>query len=137
MKIKEHFLGHRPLYALIVIILIIGAISYVRFMIKNNYIISYEGACDPVTKVCFIGCEDDECTQTHYYAKMQKYAQDLYAECGADVVDCSAANECLPGDRDCSVTYCDNASKEEDECEIITEQSQLNNSQSDSIDTQL
>ncbi|PIZ86732.1 hypothetical protein COX93_03360, partial [Candidatus Nomurabacteria bacterium CG_4_10_14_0_2_um_filter_30_12] len=69
--------------------------------------VSYEGVCDPTIEKCFIGCEDDECTKEYYYSEVQKYAPDLYAECGNDITDCESANICLPEDKECSVSYCD------------------------------
>jgi hypothetical protein len=127
MENVEHkrfgFSNHVFSYILFPVILIIAFVCYYRFMIKHNYIMSYEGVCDPYTESCFVGCEDDECTEEYYYSNVQKYAADLYAMCGKDITDCEAANECLLGDRNCSVTYCDPASGVV--CEVFNENSKI------------
>jgi hypothetical protein len=116
MKFREHAF----LYVLVLLILIGAGYSYFRFMVEHDYVVGYEGACDPAAQNCFVGCNNDDedvstCTDTYDYAKMQKYAVDLYAECGPDITDCADANVCLPQDRKCSVTYCD-ASDTDDTC---------------------
>lgn len=80
--------------------------SLYRFVLVHNYIVEYEGVCDPATGHCFVGCDNDACTEQHFYTKMRKYVPDIYAECGADVTGCAKASVCLPGDRSCSVSYC-------------------------------
>ena len=94
-------------YLLLVIILITGIFSYFRFIIQHDYIVYYEGECDPAIESCFVGCNDDGCNDKYYYSKVQKYAPDLLKECGADIVDCAEANICLSTDKECSITYCD------------------------------
>jgi len=69
--------------------------------------VEYEKTCDSTLEKCFVGCEDDGCVKEYYYSRIQKYASDLYAECGKDITDCENANICLPNDQKCSVTYCD------------------------------
>lgn len=114
MKFREHI----PLYVLILLIIVCLGYSYARFMLMHDYAVAYEGTCDTSTQNCFVGCNDDDggesgaCADTYNYAKMQKYAPDLYAECGPDITDCEDANVCLPQDRACSVTYCDPSDKE-------------------------
>lgn len=110
MKIKYlyvHFRDHVLSYVLIPLVMIVGITSYYRFIIKNDYMVVYESKCDPATKLCFIGCEDDACTKEYFYSKVQKYAPDLYKECGKDITDCETASVCLPNDHKCSITYCD------------------------------
>ena len=103
-------------------ILFIGA-SYVRFFITHDYIVAYEGVCDPVVNDCFIGCEDDECSEEYYYSEVQKYAADLLIQCGKDITNCESANICLPtDDTKCSVTYCNVATGDE-ACESVSEDS--------------
>lgn len=106
---KQKILDHLFIYVLVVLIGIAGIFSYHRFMINRDYMVGYEGVCDPAVNLnkCFEGCDDDDCIQKHYYVKMVKYAPDLYNECGEDITDCESANMCLPDDRDCSVVYCD------------------------------
>lgn len=104
--VQKHLYTYIFLYTLVPGILIVGALSYYRFMVKYDYVVAYEGKCDNSKESCFIGCEDDECTKEYYYTKVQKYAPDLRAECGDDITDCEVADVCLPADRKCSVTYC-------------------------------
>ncbi|MFZ2072788.1 MAG: hypothetical protein WAV10_03895 [Minisyncoccia bacterium] len=93
-------------------------------MVNHNYIVGYEGACDPITEECFVGCEDDACTTEYYYSKMQKYAPDLLKECGKDITDCEAANICFLEDHDCSLIYC-NIEVDGDACENLNEESDI------------
>lgn len=108
MDIKQKIRNNFFFYTLSALIFIVGVFSYYRFMIKQDYMVGYEGVCDPAINAnkCFIGCDDDACTEEYYYSKMIKYAPDLYRECGEDITDCELANLCLPDDRECSVTYC-------------------------------
>jgi hypothetical protein len=76
--------------------------------------VEYEGYCDPYEDSCFIYCEDDFCDEPFYYTKVIKHALDVHKQCGKYVTDCDSASVCLPGDRDCSVTYCD--FETEDDC---------------------
>ena len=91
---------------LITLIIVVGVISYYRFIVKHDYIVGYEGVCDPTTEKCFVGV-DDTSGKEYYYSKVQKYEPDLYKECGKDITDCKDASVCLPSDRKCSITYCD------------------------------
>lgn len=113
-----HFRDHFLLYTLIPLTILLAVASGYRFMIKYDYDVMYEVECDPATQVCFIGCGNDECTETYYYAEVQKYAADLRAQCGDDITGCEASTQCLPGDRNCSVTYCDPETDGES-CELI------------------
>lgn len=121
MNIKQDLQNHFFFYTLAILIFIVGVFSYYRFMIRQDYMVGYEGVCDPATETCFVGCEDDECTEEYYYSKMVKYAPDLYKECGEDITDCEMANACLPGDRDCSVTHCDPMTDGDDACAAMVD----------------
>lgn len=109
MDIKQNFRNYFFFYTLVGFVFLAGIFSYNRFMIRQDYMVWYEGSCDPIISAtkCFQGCADDACTEVYYYSKMLKYAPDLYRECGKDITDCESANSCLPGNRQCSVTYCD------------------------------
>lgn len=104
MNFRNYIRDHLFFYPIALGVVIVSVISFYRFIVKNDYLVYYEGACDPYTKLCFKSCDDEGCT---YYVKMQKYAPDIYAECGKDVTDCELANTCAPNDRQCSMTYCD------------------------------
>lgn len=121
MNIKQNLRNHFFLYVIVTLIFIVGVFSYHRFMIKQDYLVGYEGVCDPTvnTNKCFEACDDDDCTEKHYYLKMVKYAPDLYKECGEDITDCESASLCLSDDRDCSAVYC-NPEVEGDTCATET-----------------
>jgi len=78
-------------------------------MVVHDYMVAYEGKCDPSLHSCFAACKNDSCVDVAYpYTKMQKNANNLYAECGKDITNCDNANICLPQDgKKCSITYCD------------------------------
>ena len=91
-------------------------------MIKHDYVVGYQGVCDPAIGKCFMNCEDDACTKVDYYSEMQKYEPDLYKECGQDITDCAAASMCLLSDRKCSITYCDKKTSDDNNvCQTVVE----------------
>lgn len=104
----EHFRKNFFFYILIFFIIIVGIISYNRFIINHDYMVEYEGVCDPIIEKCFLGYEEENNGEKeYYYSYVRKYAADLYAQCGKDIIDCESANFCLPDDRECSVVYCE------------------------------
>ena len=111
---KEYFRNHFFSFTLIFGIFFVIIFSYYRFIIKHDYVVGYQGACDPVTGKCFKSCDDDACTQPYYYSEMRKYEPDLYKECGQDITNCDDANICLPIDRKCSITYCNKTTSDDD-----------------------
>lgn len=108
MDIKQKIFDNFFLYIIVALVFVAGVFSYYRFLIKQDYVVGYEGVCDLAinTNKCFVGCNDNACTEKYYYSKMVKYSRDLYRECGEDINDCEAANSCLPDDLYCSETYC-------------------------------
>jgi hypothetical protein len=127
MKTKRiNFHDHIFIIILTPLVVFAGLISFFKFIINHDYMVGYEGNCDPVKEVCFKGCEDDMCTTEYYYSKIQKYAPDLYEQCGNDITDCELASKCLPSDTKCSITYCDEEI-DVDSCETIKEESMLLN----------
>lgn len=123
---RIYFRDHILSIILVPLIIIISVFSYYRFMIKHDYVVGYQGVCDPTTGKCFMNCEDDACTKVDYYDNILKYEPDLYKECGADITDCDDANICLPTDHRCSVSYCDR-NESSDICEPVL-QNNVNNS---------
>ena len=103
---KSFFSDHFLSFFIILLVIAVSIISYHRFIIKQDYVVGYEGECELATNNCFVGCDDDACTKEYYYSKIQKYAPDLFNECGKDITGCASASMCLPNDRKCSVTYC-------------------------------
>ena len=116
MNIKQYFKVHTFFYVLTLFVIISIGMSFYRFIIKNDYFVSYEVVCDPYAQSCFESCEDGKCA---YYAKIQKYAPNVYSQCGKDITDCKLASVCLPGDRKCSITYCNEGI--DTDCETFTE----------------
>lgn len=92
-------------YTFLFLCALAAVLSFVRFVVYNDYVVEYEVPCNPATEQCFVS-PSDTTGETSYYMKVQKYAPDVYAECGKDVVECAQAGVCLPTDRECSVTYC-------------------------------
>ncbi|MFZ2252719.1 MAG: hypothetical protein WAW13_00930 [Minisyncoccia bacterium] len=118
MNFRNNFL----LYTLALLFILMVSASYFRFLVMHDYVVAYEGTCDPATNNCFIGCTDDECTENYYYSKVQKAAPDVFVQCGDDITDCEDANVCLSeGDTQCSITYCD-LETDGDACEILTDE---------------
>ena len=137
---KLYFRDHFFFFILALGIIFVVVFSYYRFMIKYDYIVGYQGSCDPHTGKCFKNCEDDACTKFDYYTEMQKYEPDLYKECGKDITNCDVANVCLSTDRKCSITYCDqNTSNKDNLCQttadtlINTQTSPISNSSDTNI----
>ena len=115
---KKYFYDNFFFFLVLFSVAVLAVILANRFLIKQDYLVSYEGECDASINNCFVGCEDDECTKEYYYTKVEKYAPDLYRECGSDITDCAEASICLPSDRVCFVRYC-NLEIEGDACESL------------------
>lgn len=114
MKFRDNIL----FYVLVSLVAACVGYSYFRFVMAQDYVVEYEGVCDPAAHDCFKGCPDDACNEPYYYDTVQKHAVDLFAQCGKDVTNCDVANVCLPqGDQTCSITYCDPQAG--DTCETI------------------
>lgn len=88
-------------------ILFISA-SYYRFIVKNDYLVSYEAPCDENLNSCFIGCTDETCSETYTYLLVERKANELNKICGNDVSECPLAKSCIKAnDNSCRLTYCD------------------------------
>lgn len=111
MKFSQHPLSYTLLPALLLIL----SISFYRFIVVADYNVEYEGECDPVTQSCFVGCEDEECTEEYYYSIIERHAIDIRNQCGPDITECAAAQICLEGEVGCEILYCDSESLPEDE----------------------
>ncbi len=93
-------------YIIFIFTLWIMVLSYDRFFIEQDYLVGYEGVCDPFSESCFVGCLDEECSEEYYYSLVKKHAKNLYEFCGNDVTDCENASVCLPGETECYIEYC-------------------------------
>ena len=103
MQIRKHIF----LITLSGLIILFLASAYGRFMLAHDYLVAYEGECDPETESCFVGCIDEACSEEYYYTHMQKYAPNLLSQCGPHIEECAFASQCLPWEPRCVVTYCD------------------------------
>lgn len=128
MKFRNTFFS----YTLVLLIMLYVGTAYVRFFVIDDYVVAYEGDCDPTEHDCYIGCEDEECIEKYYYFHVKKYAPDLFAQCGADITGCENAQVCFPGnERLCTITYCDTKHEYE-----LCEQVPNSNSVQKAIDAQ-
>ena len=116
----------RPfLYILLPVVVLVIALSFYRFIIAADYSVQYEGECDPAAQSCFVGCEDEECTEEYYYSIVEKHAIDLRNQCGPDITGCELAQTCLPDEVGCTVTYCDASLLAEGEsCAVAEEEAE-------------
>lgn len=114
MHLKRYFL----LYTLVLLTIFLIAGSYYRFMVAHDYLVYYEGECDPYTEQCFLYCEDEECSEPSYYTEVVRKAYAVMSLCGEDITECESASFCGESEADCEVTYCD-SSIEENECEDL------------------
>lgn len=118
MNFKRFFL----IYTLLPLFILAAAGSFFRFQILSDYMVTYEGWCDEYTEECFIGCEDDECSEEYYFTYVSRHANNILALCGSDITDCEDADYCQEEENKCQVEYCD---AEVDECESFTESDAL------------
>lgn len=103
MGLRKHFFS----VTVIMLLLLLVLASYYRFMITKDYLVSYEGECDPEIENCFVDCEDEECTSEYYYTIIEREAVEIEELCGTDILECEAANYCQDNVEICSITYCD------------------------------
>lgn len=108
----RYFRRNLFLCILLPLLAVVTAVSFYRFILAEDYLVEYEGACDPASQSCYFACEDDDCMQVYPYAIVQKRAADVHAQCGSSIAGCDAASRCLDTDQSCSITYCDTESEE-------------------------
>lgn len=114
---------NKVLAVFLVLLLVLTALSsYYKFGVQMDYIVSYEGPCEPETEICFAECDDDECTEEYYFTLIERKAYEIYDLCGSDVSECEEAFECQPDVEYCTISYCD-PEEDEDYCEDINETS--------------
>ena len=119
-------------YVLIFLFLALIGASYYRFVVLQDYYVSYEIECDPYVEECFVGCEDDACEVEYYYSLIERHAHTLYGLCGDDITDCEAATYCSEEEAECSLIMC---SADEEECDLYTHDDMLD-MEEDAIDAQ-
>lgn len=98
-------------------------ITFIRIYVQKDYIIQNQIDCDPYTEKCFIwecdpesteegeACTGDPENDIWYYAVAQRNAN-MIADCDPNDENCLPF-ECLEGEKNCSVTFCDETTKEE------------------------
>ena len=130
LNFSIHFRKYFLLYTLIPLLFVFTAASYYRFMVLHDYVVMYEGNCDPERNSCFVGCIDQECTEKYYYSMVTKNAAKLIEQCGEDITNCEFAYVCLPvSDEMCSITYC-NIIFDGDICETLERKSNSGDNES-------
>lgn len=103
MKFKDNIL----LWTLIPLGLLFVSASYFRFVLNEDYLVSYEASCDADVSSCFIGCTDETCAETYNYLLIERKASTLNEMCGKSVTDCPLANSCQKSEgTSCEITYC-------------------------------
>ena len=120
-RVLSFFKAHFFSVIIVLLLLLLASSSYVRFIVQNDYLVSFEGECDPYSESCYEGCEDEECTEVYYYSIIERHASELSNLCGSDISDCDDAFVCQPAVENCSVTYCDETIDGEDVCVVLSE----------------
>jgi hypothetical protein len=99
------------------LIAVVVAVTFVKYFILKSYYIQTEGDCDPTVEKCFIWecdpeateegekCTGDPETDTWYYQKVKKLANEI-APCDPNDETCDALL-CDQEIMDCEVTFCD------------------------------
>ena len=106
-------------------LLIVGSVgvTFWRIMIKKDYVIEAQADCDPTTEKCFVyhcdptseSCTGDEEKDTSYYKKLSRVAANIPL-CDPADESCQALT-CPEGEKDCTITFCDEQTKaKDDEC---------------------
>jgi len=103
----EHFKKYFLLYSITPLAILAISASYYRYMILEDFTVTYEVECNPQTSSCFVGCEDDECSEEYYYNLVTRHSTDINLLCGDDITDCAAALTCTTGGGYCKIKYCD------------------------------
>lgn len=114
--ISNHF------FFIMLLVLLLAAVSasYARFLMSYEYLVRYEGPCDPYAQSCFRYCEDEACSEPFYYSTIERSAAVVRQLCGETVLGCTDAETCLAGEDECRVIYCEQATNG-DACETLTE----------------
>ncbi len=95
------------LFLLILLIVCTIVSSYYRFVIIQDYLVTYKVNCDPSSASCYIGCSDETCAEPYPYALVERPAQILSKLCPGGKPECLAANTCSPREQQCQTHLCD------------------------------
>jgi hypothetical protein len=107
-------------FVLVPLVCLLALSSYYRFVVLDDYNVTYEIPCDPQLNSCFMFCEDDECLEPYFYTEINRYAKDLINLCSENILDCKYFSYCTENERLCEINYC-SISDGEDCSEIIGE----------------
>ena len=97
------------------LILVSIALSFYRYMIKKDYVISAEAACDPKAQKCYVrNCEEDkegtgcdtltEGQKSYYYTMIERNYRNI--DCQSGDKRCTEVLPCQEGERDCREVLC-------------------------------
>jgi hypothetical protein len=96
------------------------AACFFRFFVLEDYLIAYEGDCDPETQSCYVWCEDSEDSSScFYYSVIERHASEIAEKCDLDVSECDAAYVCQEDVEICSLSYCDPYIDGAESCDTI------------------
>jgi hypothetical protein len=112
-----HFKKFLLTYTLIPLLVLSAGAGYYKFQVLGDYMITYEGWCDELNEECYVGCEDETCTEEYYFTYVSRHVRDIESLCGPDITDCDEADYCQEDEITCEVEYCDNT---DDECESFS-----------------
>ena len=111
------------LTAFVSLLAISVGITFLRIYVQKDYIIQNQIDCDPYVEKCFIwecdpesteegeACTGDPENDIWYYAIAQRNAN-MIPTCDPNDENCLPF-ECAEGEKNCSVTFCDEKTKEE------------------------
>lgn len=96
---------------IVLLLILVSAASYYRFMVAHDFLVLHDLECDPVLESCFIYCEAGgyDCEEPDYYYLVEREAAELIKLCGSELKpsECDAAYECVLGEEFCETIFCD------------------------------
>lgn len=102
-----------------------AGVTFYRYFIINNYLITNNIPCDPKTEICFyVPCTegDNTCNPAgiEYYKKIEKNAYNIKL-CDPKVDGCNPLI-CNKGEKDCVITFCSiEKLSDGEECSTLTQ----------------
>lgn len=118
----KHFSKFFFVYTILPLLLLSVGASYFRFIIQHDYLVVFEGSCEPESESCFVGTytyEDclstveEDCEVTYFYKMVEKpvvtYNYQI-EQCGTDPfldpLECEPVSTCHKSEQNCSIVYC-------------------------------
>lgn len=104
------------LWVFFIFILASVSFSFYRYMIKRDYAISAETACDPVVQKCYVrDCEEEvdgtgcdtlaEGEKVYYYTIVERNYRNI--DCQTGDLRCVEVLPCTEGEADCAEIVCE------------------------------